>query len=432
MAHRDKRSRGTTPLDGDGDDDVHVHSDDDRDRDMHSDGDVHVHGDGDGDGDGDVYRDDGDDDDDRDVEQGAAMPDVRIPDTVSVPSHLAYTPPEVVRGWFRKKKSKYQLQPLQKLGVREREFLRWMAEFWTPALLARVMRVVTGHSPATLSLLDWLVTNFAKKYDVKYRLSAEDAWLFDMWHSYERSLADYGRSCFDPFCRGQRILIEYVDPAPAPVPLSSEAVSAGAGAGAGAGDSAASDDDCDDSRSSTDSGRRRCRRRRSSSSSSSSSLTADDSSYTDDTAGSTAIAAAAAAGAAACAYASPRRAPRTTRDVNLVATRRVAGVKLRYLITTVAQLLFFRWAINHAVLDFCERHASAICADMERFRPNPNPGSGHRRKLSLPATRVPTVVAGPVRLMYGLGETPRTAAWPYLPLVQCARIGPAPPRRPVP
>lgn len=61
-------------------------------------------------------------------------------------------------------------------------------------------------SPVSLRLLDWLVTNFAKKTNICYTLQRDDVDSnFNMFMDYKSQLKAYSKRFFDPFCRRERI-----------------------------------------------------------------------------------------------------------------------------------------------------------------------------------------------------------------------------------
>jgi hypothetical protein len=77
-----------------------------------------------------------------------------------------------------------------------------------------VMSVVKQNADISLRLLDWLVTNYSKKFNVHYELSAtnKDGYIpsnknFNLWIDYKNQLKAYSKKQFDPFCRRQRIFI---------------------------------------------------------------------------------------------------------------------------------------------------------------------------------------------------------------------------------
>lgn len=83
--------------------------------------------------------------------------------------------------------------------------------------LAKMVHVVNGNSHISLRIIDWFVTNFAKKYFTSYLLPiyntdpmAEVEYeRFNIYINYKLNLKAYSKKNFDPFCRSSRILIPY-------------------------------------------------------------------------------------------------------------------------------------------------------------------------------------------------------------------------------
>ena len=57
----------------------------------------------------------------------------------------------------------------------------------------------------SLRLIDWLVTNFSKKYNVIYYLNNKP---FNLHQNYKNMLKAYSKKLFDPFRRHSRVKIE--------------------------------------------------------------------------------------------------------------------------------------------------------------------------------------------------------------------------------
>lgn len=69
--------------------------------------------------------------------------------------------------------------------------------------------IVYQNTPLSLRLLDWLVTNYSKKYNIIYlvnRLNGESNY-FNIYLDYKNQLKAYSKKYFDPFCRQKRIII---------------------------------------------------------------------------------------------------------------------------------------------------------------------------------------------------------------------------------
>lgn len=74
--------------------------------------------------------------------------------------------------------------------------------------LDRVRNILSGDSRISLRLLDWLVTNYAKKYDIAYK--KEDRFV-NVYLAYKSHLKAYSKKMFDPFCRWKRIKFHGLD-----------------------------------------------------------------------------------------------------------------------------------------------------------------------------------------------------------------------------
>lgn len=83
--------------------------------------------------------------------------------------------------------------------------------------LNRMMEVINGESKISLRIVDWFVTNYAKKYFTVYEIpkivhgeiSPTETTRFKVFHEYKLKLKAYSKKNFDPFCRWERITIPY-------------------------------------------------------------------------------------------------------------------------------------------------------------------------------------------------------------------------------
>lgn len=74
--------------------------------------------------------------------------------------------------------------------------------------LTRMLKIITGESKISLRIVDWFVTNFAKKYYTLYSIGEKR---FKVYFDYKLKLKAYSKKRFDPFCRWDRISIPYKD-----------------------------------------------------------------------------------------------------------------------------------------------------------------------------------------------------------------------------
>jgi hypothetical protein len=95
--------------------------------------------------------------------------------------------------------------PMETIASKEDMVLRRLAAFYSDAtILERVRPILTGESKISLRLLDWLVTNYAKKHNIAYLTTGgRDV---NIYLRYKANLRAYSKKMFDPFCRHKKIL----------------------------------------------------------------------------------------------------------------------------------------------------------------------------------------------------------------------------------
>lgn len=72
--------------------------------------------------------------------------------------------------------------------------------------------IITQKNTLSLRILDWLVTNYAKKYNVVYTINKNNTNTnFNIYLDYKNQLKAYSKKYFDPFCRRERIIIDIQD-----------------------------------------------------------------------------------------------------------------------------------------------------------------------------------------------------------------------------
>ena len=73
--------------------------------------------------------------------------------------------------------------------------------------LDKILLIITGKSKISLRILDWFVTNYSKKYNIRYNITHNDKIKnFIVYLDYKSQLKAYSKKSFDPFCRRERIL----------------------------------------------------------------------------------------------------------------------------------------------------------------------------------------------------------------------------------
>uniref|UniRef100_A0A6C0BKV2 Uncharacterized protein n=1 Tax=viral metagenome TaxID=1070528 RepID=A0A6C0BKV2_9ZZZZ len=99
---------------------------------------------------------------------------------------------------------------------REQRIARPLLEFFSNdinfKIFSEVVVLKTRNLP--LSVVDWFVTNYAKKNDVSYSIKRPNNVMedFSVYRSYRAQLKGYKKKEFDPFCRGDTIMLEYQSP----------------------------------------------------------------------------------------------------------------------------------------------------------------------------------------------------------------------------
>jgi hypothetical protein len=73
--------------------------------------------------------------------------------------------------------------------------------------------IINGESKISLRIVDWFVTNFAKKFFTVYEIQDvnTEPIRFKVYNSYKLKLKAYSKRNFDPFCRWERITVPYDD-----------------------------------------------------------------------------------------------------------------------------------------------------------------------------------------------------------------------------
>lgn len=94
--------------------------------------------------------------------------------------------------------------------------LRNLLTFYeTKEYMSKIVEIVDGKSRMSLRIVDWFVTNYAKKYDTWYSIPTKTGIVrdviehtkFKVYDKYKLQLKAYSKKRFDPFCRWDRISI---------------------------------------------------------------------------------------------------------------------------------------------------------------------------------------------------------------------------------
>jgi hypothetical protein len=99
---------------------------------------------------------------------------------------------------------------MQQIQSQEQWVLYRLEKFYTNLQnLERVKSILDGTSTLSLRLIDWFVTNYAKKYNVAYISKTQKHVI--VYLSYKSHLKAYSKKMFDPFCRWKRIKFQDIE-----------------------------------------------------------------------------------------------------------------------------------------------------------------------------------------------------------------------------
>jgi hypothetical protein len=99
---------------------------------------------------------------------------------------------------------------MQQIQSQEQWVLFRLEKFYSNKENLKIVRdILNGDSNLSLRLIDWFVTNYAKKYNTSY-ISNNDKHII-VYLSYKSHLKAYSKKMFDPFCRSKRIKFQDIE-----------------------------------------------------------------------------------------------------------------------------------------------------------------------------------------------------------------------------
>jgi len=85
--------------------------------------------------------------------------------------------------------------------------MKSLSEFYKQEeYINEILPIIEQKSVISLRILDWFITNYAKKY--KTIIGERE---IDIYQNYKLQLKSYSKSQFDPFCRKNKIEFYYKD-----------------------------------------------------------------------------------------------------------------------------------------------------------------------------------------------------------------------------
>ena len=93
-----------------------------------------------------------------------------------------------------------------RVQCKQDQVVSWLQEFYTaPGNLDKLLPILQGTSAVSLRLVDYFVTNYAKKMNTSFPSGGKQ---FLVYFNYKRELNAYSKRLFDPFCRRERIMFQ--------------------------------------------------------------------------------------------------------------------------------------------------------------------------------------------------------------------------------
>lgn len=93
-----------------------------------------------------------------------------------------------------------------RVQCKQDQVITWLQEFYTvPGNLEKLLPILQSTSPISLRLVDYFVTNYAKKTNASFMMNGRH---FLVYFNYKRELNAYSKRLFDPFCRRERIMFQ--------------------------------------------------------------------------------------------------------------------------------------------------------------------------------------------------------------------------------
>lgn len=89
--------------------------------------------------------------------------------------------------------------------------MKSLTEFYrNTAYIEQMRTIVDQNSVISLRILDWFITNYAKKYRTTIKSKSNNLNI-DVYQNYKLQLKSFSKRQFDPFCRKNKIIFYYTE-----------------------------------------------------------------------------------------------------------------------------------------------------------------------------------------------------------------------------
>lgn len=135
-------------------------------------------------------------------------PYVSVSAQPTLPNHQEYPTNTEKHCLDRKKLQEGNISNKNHINSQNELLMNSLMDFYgEPSKLNRMISIVNGESNISLRIVDWFVTNYAKKYYTIYDIENEFPSRFKVYNDYKLKLKAYSKKRFDPFCRWERTML---------------------------------------------------------------------------------------------------------------------------------------------------------------------------------------------------------------------------------
>ncbi len=94
------------------------------------------------------------------------------------------------------------------ITLKEQLLMLNLKQFYSDKInISIILPVLEGKTPISLRSLDWFVTNYSKNNNIIFNRNNT---FYNVWLDYKSQLKAFSKKNFDPFCRRERIVFEFL------------------------------------------------------------------------------------------------------------------------------------------------------------------------------------------------------------------------------
>lgn len=115
----------------------------------------------------------------------------------------------------QKFKTSKELSPQKKdidIDTKLSLLMKSLTEFYKQSkYITQIKSIIDQNNVISLRILDWFITNYAKKHRTIISSSSSPGKSIDVYQNYKLQLKSFSKRQFDPFCRKNKIIFYYTD-----------------------------------------------------------------------------------------------------------------------------------------------------------------------------------------------------------------------------